>query len=220
MLTPVPVQAFDSRACLNLHHSDIQGAAQKSLRVFLRPSRKKETFLSLSGSLDRTPTDTTAERHDTRDNGCHMMQGLFFWSMASPGRHQAQSDAALQVGHRACRRAELVACQSGLAWEQKRNFLKQKGDITKLKKEDITKLKKEDITKLRKEDITKLRKEDITKLRKEDITKLRKEDITKLRKEDITKLRKEDITKLRKEDITKLRKEDITKLRKRKILQN
>ena len=30
VLTPVPVQAFHSRACLNLHHSDIQGTAQKS----------------------------------------------------------------------------------------------------------------------------------------------------------------------------------------------
>ena len=30
VLTLVPVQAFHSRACLNLHHSDIQGTAQKS----------------------------------------------------------------------------------------------------------------------------------------------------------------------------------------------
>ena len=65
--TPVPVQAFHSHACLNLHHSDIQG--------FLRLWRKKqrEKLLSLSGSLDRTPTNTTTERHDTRDNG-HVRQ--------------------------------------------------------------------------------------------------------------------------------------------------
>ena len=30
VLTPVPSQAIHSRACLNLHHSDIQGTAQKS----------------------------------------------------------------------------------------------------------------------------------------------------------------------------------------------
>ena len=30
VLTPVPVQAFHSRACLNLHHCDIQSTAQKS----------------------------------------------------------------------------------------------------------------------------------------------------------------------------------------------
>ena len=29
----VPVQAFHSRACLNIHHSDIQGTAQKSPSV-------------------------------------------------------------------------------------------------------------------------------------------------------------------------------------------
>ena len=30
VLTPVPVQAIHSRACLNLHHCDIQSTAQKS----------------------------------------------------------------------------------------------------------------------------------------------------------------------------------------------
>ena len=30
VLSPVPSQAVHSRACLNLHHSDIQGTAQKS----------------------------------------------------------------------------------------------------------------------------------------------------------------------------------------------
>ena len=44
VLTPVPVQAFHSRACLNLHHSDIQGTAQKSscVNTFLRPSSRKK----------------------------------------------------------------------------------------------------------------------------------------------------------------------------------
>ena len=43
VLTPVPVQAIHSRACLNLHHCDIQSTAQKSpcVNTFLRPSRKK-----------------------------------------------------------------------------------------------------------------------------------------------------------------------------------
>ena len=56
VLTPVPVQAFHSRACLNLHHSDIQGTAQKSpcQHFFEAIAKKKETFWSLSGSLGRT----------------------------------------------------------------------------------------------------------------------------------------------------------------------
>ena len=43
VLTPVPVQAFHSRVCLNLHHCDIQGTAQKSpcVNIFLRPLQKK-----------------------------------------------------------------------------------------------------------------------------------------------------------------------------------
>ena len=44
VLSPVPSQAIHSRACLNLHHSDIQGTAQKSpcVNTFLRPSKKKK----------------------------------------------------------------------------------------------------------------------------------------------------------------------------------
>ena len=43
VLTPVPVQAIHSRACLNLHHCDIQSTAQKSpcVNTFLRPSLRK-----------------------------------------------------------------------------------------------------------------------------------------------------------------------------------
>ena len=50
---PVPVQAIDSRPCLNLHHSDIQSTAQKSpcVNTFEAIAKKKETFLSLSGCL-------------------------------------------------------------------------------------------------------------------------------------------------------------------------
>ena len=71
VLTPVPSQAIHSRACLNLHLCDIQGTAQKSpcVNTFfeaIEKKKNKETFLSLSGSLGRTPTDTTTERHDTR----------------------------------------------------------------------------------------------------------------------------------------------------------
>ena len=66
VLTPVPVpsQATHSRACLNLHHCDIQSTAQKSpcVNTFLRPSSKKktETFLLLSGSH-------TEQRQRTRE---------------------------------------------------------------------------------------------------------------------------------------------------------
>ena len=39
-----PVQAFHSRACLNLHHSDIQGTAQKSpcVNTFFEATVKKK----------------------------------------------------------------------------------------------------------------------------------------------------------------------------------
>ena len=70
VLTPVPVpsQAIHSRAGLNLHYSDIQSTAQKSpcVNAFLRPLQKKKNKVCQSGSLGRTPTDTTTERHDTR----------------------------------------------------------------------------------------------------------------------------------------------------------
>ena len=65
VLTPVPVQAIHSRACLNLHHCDIQSTAQKShcVNMFLRPSSRKKTktFLSLSGSLGKTHRTKTTD---------------------------------------------------------------------------------------------------------------------------------------------------------------
>ena len=65
VLTPVPMQAIHSRACLNLYHCDIQSTAQKSpcVNTFLRPSSKKktETFLSVSGSLGRTHRTKTTD---------------------------------------------------------------------------------------------------------------------------------------------------------------
>ena len=48
VLTPVPVQAIHSRACLNPHHCDIQSTAQKSPTLcqhFLRPSSRKNRNL-------------------------------------------------------------------------------------------------------------------------------------------------------------------------------
>ena len=68
VLSPVPSQAVHSRACLNLHHSDIQGTAQKSpcVNTLFQATEKKKQGLSLSGCLGRTPTDTTTERHDTK----------------------------------------------------------------------------------------------------------------------------------------------------------
>ena len=105
VLTPVPSQAIHSRACLNLHHSDIQGTAQKSpcVNTFLRPEKKKETFLSLSLSLGRTPTDTTTERHDTRDNG-HVRQqrdDVFFlgrWLLLVATKRRAMQRSKLDIG--------------------------------------------------------------------------------------------------------------------------
>ena len=44
VLTPVPVQAIHSRACLNLHHCDIQSTAQKSpcVNTFFEAIAKKK----------------------------------------------------------------------------------------------------------------------------------------------------------------------------------
>ena len=66
-VTPVPVQAFHSRACLNSHHSHIQGTAQKSpcVNTFLGPSRKKKRDLLVTV---REPGQDT-QNEDTRDNG-------------------------------------------------------------------------------------------------------------------------------------------------------
>ena len=65
VLSPVPSQAIHSRACLNLHHSDIQSTAQKTpcVNTFWRPSSRKktETFLLLSGSLGRTHRTKTTD---------------------------------------------------------------------------------------------------------------------------------------------------------------
>ena len=88
-----PVQAFHSRACLNLHHSDIQGTAQKSpcVNTFLRPSsrkKKKENLLVTvwEPGQDTQNKDNGHVRHHTRDNGhlrqqraqCHMMMVVHF----------------------------------------------------------------------------------------------------------------------------------------------
>ena len=65
MLTPLLVQAFHSRACLNLHHSDIQSTAQKSPCVNTEAIAKKGLSLSRDNGHVRHQRDT----HDTRDNG-------------------------------------------------------------------------------------------------------------------------------------------------------
>ena len=88
VLTPVPSQAIHSRVCLNSHHSDIQGTAQKSpcVNTFLRPSQKKS--LSLSGCLGLVvKTWKEGAGQDTRDNRhvrqterrCDTMQVAIFW---------------------------------------------------------------------------------------------------------------------------------------------
>ena len=49
VLSPVPVQAVHSRACLNLHHSDIQGTAQKSpcVNTLFEATKKKTRFVTV-----------------------------------------------------------------------------------------------------------------------------------------------------------------------------
>ena len=69
VLTPVPVQAFHSRACLNLHHSDIQGTAQKSpcVNTFFEAIAKKKKKGDLLVTVWELGQDT--QNKDTRDNG-------------------------------------------------------------------------------------------------------------------------------------------------------
>ena len=66
---------------------------------FLRASSRKQ-----KGDLLVTVWEPgqDIQNKDTRNNGHVRQQSDDVISMASPGRHQAQSDAALQVGHRAC----------------------------------------------------------------------------------------------------------------------
>ena len=83
---------------------------------FLRPSKKKKKknhLVTVWEPGQDTNEHDSRERHDTgqqtretTEERCDMTHKQFFRSTASPGRHQAQSDATLQVGHRACR------CQS------------------------------------------------------------------------------------------------------------
>ena len=119
VLTPVPLRAIHSRACLNSHHSDIQGTAQKSPYVNTfrghRQKEKKEGFFTVwvpGTPCQDTQTRVRARTHettDTRDNretlrydgGCGNFLEALTWSSAV---HQAQCDAPLQVGHRRCRR--------------------------------------------------------------------------------------------------------------------
>ena len=55
VLLPVPSQAIHSRACLNLHHCDIQSTAQKSpcVNTFLEAIVKKTTYVSNSKKKSR-----------------------------------------------------------------------------------------------------------------------------------------------------------------------
>ena len=66
VLTPVPVQAFDSRACLNLQHCDIQSTAQKSPRVnnFFEAIEKKKTNKQILVTVWEPGQDT--QNKDTR----------------------------------------------------------------------------------------------------------------------------------------------------------
>ena len=87
VLTPVPSQAIHSRACLNLHHGDIQSTAQKSpcVNTFKghqqKKTKKQKTFCHCLGAWaghteQRQRTRETTERHthgttDTCDNREH-----------------------------------------------------------------------------------------------------------------------------------------------------
>ena len=84
VLTPVPSQAIHSRACLNLHHSDIQGTAQKSPCVNTFEAivkKKKKQNINLLVTVWEPGQDTR-----NKDNGhvrqqraqCDMMMVVFF----------------------------------------------------------------------------------------------------------------------------------------------
>ena len=99
------VARADARACLNLHHSDIQGTARKLPCVNTCGGHREKKSLSLSGSLGRTHSETghTGQRTREKTEGrCDMMKVVFFLetSTRSSAVHQAQCDAALQVRHR------------------------------------------------------------------------------------------------------------------------
>ena len=88
VLTPVPSHAIHSRACLNLHHSDIQGTAQKSpcVNTFFEASRKKKRRPSrhclgawAGDTEQKLETRHTGQR--TRDDVIWYACGNFF------GRH-------------------------------------------------------------------------------------------------------------------------------------
>ena len=112
VLSPVPSQAIHSRACLNLHHSDILRALRRNhlVSTFFEAFAKKQnrnllvTVWEPGQDIQNKDNGHVRQQRARRD----MMQWHFSWSMASPGRHQAQSDAVLQVGHRACGRRRHV----------------------------------------------------------------------------------------------------------------
>ena len=77
VLSPVPSQAVHSRACLNLHHSDIQGTAQKSPCVntlFEATEKKKKRFVTVwvpgqdTNGHDNRETRHTAQLRQQRDD--------------------------------------------------------------------------------------------------------------------------------------------------------
>ena len=97
VLTPVPSQAIHCRACLNSHHSDIQGTAQKSSTLFEAIAQKK--VCHCLGAWDWwSGHGNTGAGQDTQDNG-HARQ-----QRDADLRCKAQCDAPLQDGHRRCRR--------------------------------------------------------------------------------------------------------------------
>ena len=110
VLTPVP--AFHTRACLNLHHSDIQGTAQKShcVNTFGAIAKKNKVCHCLGAwaghQRTRQQRDTTHGTTETTEGRCDMMMVVHFCfdSARSSAVHEAQSDAPLQVRHPRCRR--------------------------------------------------------------------------------------------------------------------
>ena len=123
VLTPVPVpsQAIHSRAGLNLHHSDIQSTAQKSpcVNTFFEAFAKKK--VCQSGSLGRTPTDTTTERHDTRHTGqraqraeCDVMMAVYFLTRLIVVRRRTRGAERCSAPGLTCeaQMPELAACHA------------------------------------------------------------------------------------------------------------
>ena len=103
VLTPVPVQAFHSRACLNLHHSDIQGEITLCQHFFEAIAKKKRPSCHCLGAwAGHFEQRHTGQRtRETTEGRCDMMQGQFFfgrWLLLVATRRRAMQRSKLDIG--------------------------------------------------------------------------------------------------------------------------